>query len=321
MGAPLVSVLVPVFNGERFLAECLDSVLDQDFEDLEVLLGDDGSTDGSGALIQRYAKLDSRIRWWRNPRNLGIGGNFNTCLAGARGRYMKYVLQDDKLLRASAVRRMVEVLEADPSISLVVSATLLIDEHSRAMRERYCFRESGAWDGKEVILHCLEQNANKIGEPSLAMFRREQAGAGYDVRFKQLLDLDFWFSLLEQGRFFNIAEPLCAFRQHPAQLSEVNRRTGASAGEELLLVEKCYGRPWFRRLVATDSATRWKLCRQLYYLRKDHGPDAPLAAAISGPIGRRTYFLWWLWHRLSRPVSNLRRHLEKSRGWRRLSDG
>ena len=111
MRAPLVSVLIPVYNGEPFLAECIESVLAQNFADYELLISDDGSTDGSSAVIRRYAERDGRIRWWRNPRNLGIGGNFNACLKAARGEYLKYVLQDDKLLDPAVLRRMVATLE------------------------------------------------------------------------------------------------------------------------------------------------------------------------------------------------------------------
>src|SRR5215469_15117301 len=136
MPAPLVSVLVPVYNGESFLAECLDSILAQDFADYELLLSDDGSTDGSVSIIESYERRNRRIRWWRNPRNLGIGGNFNACLNTAQGQYIKYVLQDDKLLSPSAVRRMAEVLERDASVALVVSASQLIDAQSRPIQLR-----------------------------------------------------------------------------------------------------------------------------------------------------------------------------------------
>src|SRR5580700_3470617 len=123
MGMPLVSVLIPVYNGEPFLAECLDSVLAQDFGDFEVLIGDDCSKDGSAAVIQRYAGHDGRIRWWKNQKNLGIGGNWNACLREARADLIKFVLQDDKLLDASALRRLAGVMNGDRSVSLAVSAS------------------------------------------------------------------------------------------------------------------------------------------------------------------------------------------------------
>ena len=67
-----VSILVPVFNGEKYLAECIESVLAQDFADFEILIADNGSTDGTRAIIEELAVKDQRIRWWTNPSNLGL---------------------------------------------------------------------------------------------------------------------------------------------------------------------------------------------------------------------------------------------------------
>jgi len=309
MRTPLVSVLIPVFNGEPFLAECLESVLAQDFSDCEILISDDGSTDGSAAVIERFAARDSRIRWWRNPRNLGIGGNFNACIKAARGEFLKFVLQDDKLLTPSALRQMVTTLESDPSVSLVVSASQLIDAQSRLIQVRNSFGRSGVHEGKEVIVYCLTKNANVIGEPSLALFRQRQAARGFDDQLKQLLDLEMWFHLLEQGRFAYIAEPLCAFRQHPAQLTEVNRLSGASAEEDLTLMERYYTRPWMK-----DFITPQAIFTQVYYLRK-RGKERPAAVAtvMARDLNPLTYVLCWVRHKVTRPFNNFRRWLEKRR--------
>ena len=307
MSAPLVSVLIPVFNGEPFLAECLESILAQDFGDYEVLISDDGSTDGSVTVIERYAQRDSRIRWWRNPRNLGIGGNFNAPLKTARGEYFKYVLQDDKLSDPSALRRMVAVLESDSSVSLVVSAAHLIDAESRLIRVRNPFERSGVREGKRVIVQCLEENANLIGEPSLALFRRSQGVRGFDEGLRQLLDLEMWFHLLEQGRFGYVAEPLCAFRQHAAQQTEVNLRTGASAEEDLILKERYYVKPWMK-----TAATPQAIFTQVYYLRRRPGERAAaVSAEMYKTLGRRRYAFCWLRHKVTRPFYNLRSWLRK----------
>ena len=147
-----VSVLVPVYNGEKYLAECLDSILAQDFAEMEILIADDGSTDGSPDLIKRYAAKDNRIRWWRNPANLGASRNLNYCLQAARHDYIKYVLQDDKLLAPSAIRQMAQVLDADPGISLVSSASYIVDRESKPVELRNSFLRSGVMDGKAAIL-------------------------------------------------------------------------------------------------------------------------------------------------------------------------
>jgi glycosyltransferase involved in cell wall biosynthesis len=307
MSVPLVSILVPVYNGEAFLAECLDSILAQDFSDFELLVSDDNSKDGSVALIQRYAQSDSRLRWWRNPKNLGLGGNLNICLKEARGEYIKYVLQDDKLLEPGAVRRLVAVLDANASASLAVSASHLIDAGSRLNQVRNNFKKTGVLDGKKVIVHCMRENANLIGEPSLVLFRKRQAARGFDDGFKQLIDLEMWFHLLEQGDLAYIAEPLCAFRQHPEQQTAVNARTGASAGEDLVLFGAYFAKPWLNEVVTAQA-----VFTQAYYFGKRSDPKAKaLSAQMAQKLGRKMYLLCWLRHKVTRPFRNLSSWLQK----------
>jgi hypothetical protein len=156
-------------------------------------------------------------------------------------------------------------------------------------------------------VQCLAENANLIGEPSLALFRRSQAARGFDEGFRQLLDLEMWFHLLEQGRFAYLAEPLCAFRQHPAQQTEVNRRTGASADEDPILKERYCFKPWMKT-VATPQA----IFTQVYYLRRRPGERAAaVCAQMAKTLGRRRYALCWLRHKVTRPFRNLKAWLQK----------
>jgi glycosyltransferase involved in cell wall biosynthesis len=295
-----VSVLVPVCNGEAFLAECLESILAQDFADMEILIADDASTDGSAAMVERYAARDSRIRWWKNPGNLGLARNFNCCLRAAKGEYIKYVLQDDKLVSPQAILKMAEVLDHHPEVSLVGSASRVLDERSRVIEFRKYFRP-GVMDGRRVMVRCLEQLSNLIGEPSVVMFRREPAARGYDEQLRQLLDLDLWFHLLEQGKFAYVTEPLCAFRRHAAQQSEINRQSGVASVENLALFEH-----WFERLGLEESAWRQALFAQIYELRKNCGAEAE--SSIKGMIrllGRDWYALLWCKRKVMRPFQKI----------------
>ena len=195
-------------------------------------------------------------------------------------------------------------------MSLVVSASQRIDAESRLICIRDCFRTSCVRDGREVIVQCVSENANLIGEPSLALFRRAQAGRGFDEGLKQLLDLELWFHLLEQGRFAYIAEPLCAFREHAAQQSEVNSRTGATAEEDLVLMERYYPKAWMKEFIPPQA-----IFTRVYYLRKRGSQrSSAVAAAMALALSRRTYTICWLRHKLSRPFQNLSRWFEKRRG-------
>jgi glycosyltransferase involved in cell wall biosynthesis len=295
-----VSVLVPVYNGERFLAECLDSILAQDFADMEILIADDVSTDGSAALVKQYAARDSRIRWWQNPANLGLERNFNCCLRAAKGEYIKYVHQDDKLISPLAIQTMAEVLDNHIEVSLVSSMSQLLDEGSRVIELRSYF-EPGIMDGRQAIVWCLERLSNMIGEPSVVMFRRRQAARGFDERLHHWLDLELWFHLLEERRFAYLAGPLCAFRQHVAQQSETDRRSGEVSAEHLALFKH-----WFERLGLREPVWRQALFARIYGLRKNGGAEAAGAIKVlMCALGRDRYVLYWCRRKITKPFRKL----------------
>jgi glycosyltransferase involved in cell wall biosynthesis len=131
---PLVSVGVPVYNGQDYLGECLESLLKQDFEDFELILSDNGSTDGTEEICRSYAARDARIRYLREPENRGGSWNLNRLPHLARGEYFRWSCHDD-LCEPTHLRRCVEALdEADPSVILVFTGTAFIDEQGAVTR-------------------------------------------------------------------------------------------------------------------------------------------------------------------------------------------
>jgi glycosyltransferase involved in cell wall biosynthesis len=300
MSYPKISILVPVFNGAPFLAEALDSIHEQDLPDMEILIADDDSSDDSRAIIERYAAVDRRIRWWKNERNLGLAANFNLCLSEAKGDYIKYVLQDDKLLSRTTVSRMAELLDRHPEVSLVGSASKILNDRSRVMEVRDYF-PVGIANGRRTIMRCLERQGNLIGEPTVVMFRRHLAGRGFDEKLPQVLDLDMWFQLLEQGDFGYLPEPLCAFRQHEAQQTNVNRRNGVN--DELLLIKSWYAKPWVH-----TTMSRQALFRQIHSLRHCYGAEVEdLIQQMMRGLGRGWYAAFWLRRKIVRPCEKLKR--------------
>jgi glycosyltransferase involved in cell wall biosynthesis len=218
--APKVSVCLDSFNYGRFLPEAIESVLGQSFQDFELIISDDCSTDDSFAIAQRYAEKDTRIQVVRNSQNLGMVKNRNACLAQARGEYVKWLHADDFLCSTEALARMTSVLEANPAVSLVASARRIVNEQSERRDIWSCFNHERPIAGTTVINRCLFEQRNLIGGPSAVMFRRALATRGFDESFFVMADLEMWFHLLEQGCFVYIREPLCAFRTHSRQQTE-----------------------------------------------------------------------------------------------------
>jgi glycosyltransferase involved in cell wall biosynthesis len=126
MNPPTVTIGVPVYNGQRYVAEAVRGVLAQDYRDLEVVACDNASTDDTPQILAELAAEDSRVRVVTNPTNLGAIPNFNKCVELARGRYFKWQAADDAL-RPGYLSATVAVLDAEPAVVLAHSQTDVID--------------------------------------------------------------------------------------------------------------------------------------------------------------------------------------------------
>jgi glycosyltransferase involved in cell wall biosynthesis len=131
---PRVSIGVPVYNGERYVAETLDSLLSQTYADFELIICDNASTDRTEQICRAYADRDSRIRYVRNPRNVGAVGNYKRAFELSSGEYFRWANADD-LFGAQGLARCVEVLDRQPSAVLVYPRTKFIDEQGRVISE------------------------------------------------------------------------------------------------------------------------------------------------------------------------------------------
>mgnify|MGYP001066964312 CR=1 FL=1 len=124
---PRVSIGLPVFNGEKYLEEALDSILAQTYQDFELIISDNASTDHTQQICLDYVTKDSRIRYYRNKQNLGAPRNFNKVFKLSSGEYFKWAAYDD-LIAPEYIHKCVNVLNNDPSIVLCHSKTGRIDE-------------------------------------------------------------------------------------------------------------------------------------------------------------------------------------------------
>jgi glycosyltransferase involved in cell wall biosynthesis len=124
---PRVSIGVPVYNGEPFLEEALDSILTQTFEDFEVIISDNASTDRTEMICRLYMAKDTRIRYFRNKVNLGAAKNYNRVFELSSGVYFKWAAADD-LCAPDFLAKCVAVLDGHPEVILCYPKTSIIDE-------------------------------------------------------------------------------------------------------------------------------------------------------------------------------------------------
>jgi glycosyltransferase involved in cell wall biosynthesis len=133
---PRVSLAMPVYNGENYVAEALDSILAQDFADFELIITDNASTDSTEAICRDYARRDPRIRYHRHPRNLGAAPNYNSGYELATGEYLKWCAHDDRI-SANYLSECVRLLDADPQVALAFGRTQCIDGAGAPLRARH----------------------------------------------------------------------------------------------------------------------------------------------------------------------------------------
>lgn len=244
MSSPRVSICIPTYNNASFIAETLESALAQSFTDFELLVRDDCSTDNTREIVDNYRQLDRRIKLTVNCENLGMVNNWNAVLSEARGEYVRFLFGDDLLASADAIREMVVQLDADPGISLIASARYLVDERSVKTATAAAFSGSRSFIGTDVVNRCLFEQKNLIGEPSIVMFRKSQACRGFDPNFSQFVDMEMWFHLLEQGKFYFINEPLASFRIHSEQQTKRNVSNLVHIEEMFCLMDDYFTRPY-----------------------------------------------------------------------------
>lgn len=212
---PRVSVVMPVYNAEKYLAQTVESILQQTFTDFEFLIMDDGSIDRSQKTLKKYAAQDPRIHIFQS-QNQGVSKARNALLQKARGTYIA-VMDADDIAQPRRLEVQFEFLEQYPHVVCVGSSHDLIDEKGRFLT---CLKlpETDA----EIQTLALAGHGS-ICHPCAFMRRAavEQVG-GYDERLKFAHDLDLWLKLGELGALANLPIPLLQYRIHTQSVSGQN---------------------------------------------------------------------------------------------------
>jgi glycosyltransferase involved in cell wall biosynthesis len=212
--APKVSVCIPTLNRREYLRQAIDSVLAQTFTDFEIVISDNASEDGTDEMVRSYS--DSRIRYHRNPTNIGQHGNWNMPLKLARGRYLALHPDDDMML-PRALEEKVKILDTYPRVGLVCSKYHIIDAEGNIVRENTNWGHGPEWDEGGVIpgKSLLENPFNPINIPT-ALFRREVYDrlGGFTTRVKICLDWEYWMRLGVHYDIYLMPEALTLWRLH-----------------------------------------------------------------------------------------------------------
>ncbi len=208
---PLVSVVMPVYNGEKYLKESIDSILNQTISDLELIIVDDGSTDRTSDIIKSYS--DKRIVYIKNEVNLRISRSLNKALEASKGEFIARMDADDISL-PKRLQKQIEYMNNHPEVEVCGSNVMVFGADDRSWPSS----ESHERLKVDSFFSCC------LAHPTV-MFRRsivESGEARYNPEFDHMEDYELWTRLLKKHRFACIKEPLLKYRVHPSQTTKNN---------------------------------------------------------------------------------------------------
>jgi glycosyltransferase involved in cell wall biosynthesis len=209
---PRVSVGLPVHNGERFVAQAIESILSQTFEDFELIISDNASTDATEQICREYAARDPRIRYYRSDQNRGAAWNHNRVVELAKGEYFKWQAHDD-YCDPTFLEKCFAVVQSDPCVVLCYPRFVRVDERGKRLGVKGSKLVGGAEPHERFrsVIYRRDTCEELYGVARTAAIKKTTMGA-YSNSDDALLA-----ELILQGRFQEVPEPLFFYRLHQAQ--------------------------------------------------------------------------------------------------------
>ena len=210
-GSPKVSIGLPVYNGERYLALTIDSILAQTFQDFELIISDNCSTDRSGEICRQYVEQDSRVRFFPSEVNKGAAWNFRRVFELARGLYFRWAPSDD-VFAPESLAACVEVLDAHPDAVLCYPKTILIDGAGAVIKPYNDNLDLRS----DSLVERYRMAAHQIGLVNVmyGLMRTEKVRQTRLIRHYPGADVIFLLELTLHGKFLEINRPLFFRRMH-----------------------------------------------------------------------------------------------------------
>ena len=218
---PRVSIGIPVYNGERYISDTIDSIQAQTFRDFELIISDNASTDGTAAICRRYAASDARIRYFRNERNVGAAKNFNRLVVCARGEYFKWAASDN-LIEPTFLERCVELLDARPDAVVAYTRCKQINEFDGTIRTIDTDRDLESADVfdrlRSLFLQVIGMQDTIWGLVRAGVLQKTRL-----IRSFVGADDCLLIELILQGPWVEVPEHLLVLRIHPGGYHAIDR--------------------------------------------------------------------------------------------------
>lgn len=211
-----ISVLMSVYNGERWLRESIESILNQTFKNFEFIIVNDGSTDSSPLIINQYATQDKRIKIINKP-NTGLADSLNQGINSASGEWIARIDADD-LFVPNRLEIQYKLAKSDPDLVLIGSGLIEIDEFGKKLK---CYR----YPLNNELLRDRLLKFKSFFAHSSSFYRAEVVKklGGYRISLRRAQDFDLWLRLSEVGKIACVYEPLVYIRKHSGQVSHEDK--------------------------------------------------------------------------------------------------
>jgi len=222
---PRVSVVIPSYNHENYIVEAIQSVLDQTYQDFEIIITDDGSTDNTVNVIQKFT--DPRIKLFAFETNQGASVSLNYCIKNSTGQFISLLNSDDVWL-SQKLEKQVQFLDNHPEIGAVFSYPKFIDENSKILTEDHFYKVQFQKINRTRFkwLNHFFYHGNCLCHPSVLIRKECYDTVGlYDPRYAQLPDFEFWIRLCKQYEIYIIPEDLIKFRIRDNEANASGRRS------------------------------------------------------------------------------------------------
>lgn len=297
-----VGIGVPVFNGENFLAECLESIAAQDLDALDVVISDNASTDATEEIAREVARRDSRFRYVRQPENLGAAANYNYVMHHSRGDLYKMAPHDD-MLGPGFLKLCIEALEENPTAVLAFPTTRYIGPDGETLGD---YEDPIVWThastpaGRLQDLYAAEHETYlRLCYPIMGLMRRDAALRTRGIQAFRAADAAMLVELALLGDFIEVPEPLYLKRLHPGTSMRANTTEQdfaqwydpRSAGQDPLHFSRLAGShfsapfhvglPIAERATATAATLRW-----FFSERRFRMAGSELRGALRRRLGR-----------------------------------
>jgi glycosyltransferase involved in cell wall biosynthesis len=213
---PVVSIGLPVFNGENFIADAINCTLSQTFSDWELIISDNNSTDDTVSICRKFAEKDSRIRIYQNERNLGVCLNYNRVFELSRGRYFKWITHDD-LFGPEFLDTCIKELDADERVVLAFPKLVYVDSAGRPLRRQTSELSIVGDTAKSRVqqLMKLEIGSTDVFWCQFGLIRREVLEKTALMGLYSGSDQVLLLEIALQGKFRQVDKQLFFRREHP----------------------------------------------------------------------------------------------------------